>query len=587
MSRRTQLPVWPCAAAMGLLAGVLFVLPTVAAEPGPQDAQIRAQIEAGEFAPAIAAAKNAATVDKRDAWLAQIAAAQAEAGARDASLRTAAEIYDDRTRTHTLSGIAAQPLGGRGGGTQADFDSLMDLITATIEPNSWDAVGGPGSIAPFETGVRVDAQGLLQPLLRREVTGSLATLRAAGATGAKGSAASAGSADVWRSSPLRKISLTRLEKHVQLRLAAGRPPTEAMQVLAGLQRIQYVFVYPESGDIVLAGPAGNWYTDLENRIVSTESGQPVLRLDDLVVVLRQMTGGGDTKFGCLIVPRQEALARLKAFLNQPGRKFQAGARKEWVEQLRSRLGRQDVEVYGLDPRTRAARVLVEADYRMKLVGMGLEEGVPGVESYLDLIDVRAGQAPPPMGVLRWWFTLNYQAVLATHDRQAFAIRGQGVKVLSENELLTAEGKRVHTGESEPLNRQFAQSFTEHFEALCEKYPVYADLRNICDLALVGALIRAEDLPGKIGWHMTFFGDPQAYQVELGPAPKEVETVANYRVIRAGDKIHTIAGVSGGVRVDPAGLVKPQAIEIEGYGPLSTRHGTAEPEELPLGAWWWD
>ena len=54
------------------------------------------------------------------------------------------------------------------------------------------------------------------------------------------------------------VSLPRLEKQVQLLLAAGRQPTEDMQVLAGLQRIQYVFVYPESGDLVLAGPAGDW-----------------------------------------------------------------------------------------------------------------------------------------------------------------------------------------------------------------------------------------------------------------------------------------------------------------------------------------
>jgi len=41
--------------------------------------------------------------------------------------------------------------GGAGGGAQADFDSLIDLITSTVKPTSWDAVGGPGSIAPFET----------------------------------------------------------------------------------------------------------------------------------------------------------------------------------------------------------------------------------------------------------------------------------------------------------------------------------------------------------------------------------------------------------------------------------------------------
>jgi len=33
----------------------------------------------------------------------------------------------------------------------ADFDSLIDLIVTTVAPDTWDEVGGPGSIAPFET----------------------------------------------------------------------------------------------------------------------------------------------------------------------------------------------------------------------------------------------------------------------------------------------------------------------------------------------------------------------------------------------------------------------------------------------------
>jgi hypothetical protein len=231
--------------------------------------------------------------------------------------------------------------------------------------------------------------------------------------------------------------------------------------------------------------------------------------------------------------------------------------------------------------------MIEADYRMKLVGMGLEEGVPGVKSYLNLVKIRPGESPPPMDVLRWWFTLNYDAVLATHDRGAFAVRGQGVKVLSENELLTAEGQRVHTGQSEPLNRQFARSFTDHFEELCQKYPVYAELRNLCDLALVAALLREEDLAGAVGWHMTCFGSDGGYQVELGAAPKTVETVANLRVIRSANKVHTLAGVSGGVRVDPTSLVAREAIEMERYGPLADKHSKAVPQTLPPDAWWWD
>ena len=45
--------------------------------------------------------------------------------------------------------------GGLGGGSQADFDSLIDLITSTVQPTTWDTVGGPGSIASFETNLSI------------------------------------------------------------------------------------------------------------------------------------------------------------------------------------------------------------------------------------------------------------------------------------------------------------------------------------------------------------------------------------------------------------------------------------------------
>jgi len=41
--------------------------------------------------------------------------------------------------------------GSMGGAALADFDSLIDLITSTTAPESWDAVGGPGAIESFAT----------------------------------------------------------------------------------------------------------------------------------------------------------------------------------------------------------------------------------------------------------------------------------------------------------------------------------------------------------------------------------------------------------------------------------------------------
>ncbi len=39
--------------------------------------------------------------------------------------------------------------GGVGAGAQPDFDTLVDLITTTVKPQTWDEVGGPGSISRF------------------------------------------------------------------------------------------------------------------------------------------------------------------------------------------------------------------------------------------------------------------------------------------------------------------------------------------------------------------------------------------------------------------------------------------------------
>ena len=246
-----------------------------------------------------------------------------------------------------------------------------------------------------------------------------------------------------------------------------------------------------------------------------------------------------------------------------------------------------MEVWGIDPRTNAARVLVEADYHMKLIGMGLEEGTLGVTSYLEAAKRAAPDTPPEMSVLRWWFTLNYQAVMSTPARDAFECLGTGVKVLSENELLTATGERIHTGESELLNRQFARSFTQHYDTLAAKYPIYAELRNIFDMAIVAGLIQSHDLSGQVDWSSSHLSDVHACPVRLGPLPSEVESVINSIEL---DRQTLLAGVSGGVAVDTRALVNPDAIRVDDYGLMEAAHGSARFDHRrhpPHDAWWWD
>ena len=50
-----------------------------------------------------------------------------------------------------------------------------------------------------------------------------------------------------------------------------------IQYLGGLQRIDYLFVLPDTKDIVIAGPAEGFANDAVGRAVGITTGRPPLR----------------------------------------------------------------------------------------------------------------------------------------------------------------------------------------------------------------------------------------------------------------------------------------------------------------------
>ena len=87
--------------------------------------------------------------------------------------------------------------------------------------------------------------------------------------------------------------------------------------------------------------------------------------------------------------------------------------------------------------------------------------------------------------------------------------------------------------------------------------------------------------------MACFGPGGSFIPAEGTAPREIPSVANCRVIRDGKKIHTIAGLSGSVRIDPAPLLAGDTLQIDRYGKLSADHAAAAPKDDSPDAWWWD
>ena len=578
---KTQPPFVPVTPlAVGFFSLLLLAAASLveAQQESPAATRFERFLSAGEFAPARALIDRTTDRKTRDRLYARLATAQAVAGSSSASISSLNSIRSDLLRGQAVEAIATSRGGGsQGGAAMADFDSLIELISTTIAPDSWEEVGGAGTIAEFAGGVYVNTSGLLRKVQVHHPS-VLSDIRSAGLQSLRGQ--SPQSNQLQRVSPLRKVSLNRLEKQIQLRWLQGLEPTAAMRHLAGIYQVKYLLVYPETGDLVIAGPAGPWQPAADGRTVNVQTGKPVLQLDDFVVLLRNAFGQ-DSRFGCSINPRQKNLAATRAYLKETsGQAIKSSQRGKWLAGLRDAMGKQDVVVFGIDPSTHAARVLVEADYHMKLIGMGLEPGTPGVSSYLASVSDPATS----MSLLRWWFTLNYEAVETTARRNAFQLQGQGVKVLSENELLTQQGQRLQTGKADLRTQQFAQSFTQNFKQLAVKYPVYAELQNIFDLALITALVRHEDLGERVDWSASHFRDTDKYRLRRSVAPTEVESVINHRVLR-GKQI--IAGVSGGVTVDARPLVKTSAIKPDDYGLMKAAHQDAVPERLDPYGWWWD
>lgn len=86
---------------------------------------------------------------------APLAVLAANGGATGSRTMNNANIMAQLTTGNGAATGASMPMGfgpgGLSGTSGADFDSLIELITSTIQPTTWDDVGGPGSIAGFET----------------------------------------------------------------------------------------------------------------------------------------------------------------------------------------------------------------------------------------------------------------------------------------------------------------------------------------------------------------------------------------------------------------------------------------------------
>jgi hypothetical protein len=352
--------------------------------------------------------------------------------------------------------------------------------------------------------------------------------------------------DLHAAAPLRKVSLRGLEEAIEESLRANKPLSDDMFLLAGLQDIRYVFVYPEQKDIVLVGFGEGWQLDRNGNFVGVTTGKPVLLLDDLLVALRTAVGSARSGITCSIDPTADGIERLRSHV---ARLTVIGNKNSTAKGIEKALGLQNVTFTGVPATSHFASVLVAADYRMKRMAMNFERApVEGMPSFLHMF------TSTDLGMSnimqRWWLEPKYESVLRSPDGLAWEFKGASVKCMTEEDFNAANGQVEHSGKANSVAQHWADNMTSHYDELAVASPVFGDLRNCMQLAIVGALVVHERLIDKAGCSLPALTEASTLKTLNLPAPTHVDSQVS--MVKQGR--NWVISASGGVTIRPGEIV---------------------------------
>jgi hypothetical protein len=161
--------------------------------------------------------------------------------------------------------------------------------------------------------------------------------------------------------------------------------------------------------------------------------------------------------------------------------------------------------------------------------------------------------------------------------------GDGVKLVGEEELVMSNGQRKATGGvSNRASRAFVTGFTKEYPKLAQRSAVYAELRNLIDLAIAAAYIQDEGYCEKAGWKMELFGSEKDFPVETYDVPKTIETAVN--IVAKGNSVGFPNG--GGVVIQAGESLRSDKVLSDQKGKVANLRETVSPK-LAKGQWWWD
>ena len=245
--------------------------------------------------------------------------------------------------------------------------------------------------------------------------------------------------------------------------------------------------------------------------------------------MRSLTAENHELISCSIDPTREALQRLAAL----GQLSDANANAE-------AMGPMTVTLTGVPSDSRMANVLVAADYRLKRISLGFDEtSVKNFKSYFSMI--RTGKSAYAQ---RFWMEPKYETIYRDSDSLVWKVSDSSVNVMTEREYFTSRGDRNVSGKVDQVATRFATNFNKRYDEISRAEPIFAEAKNVMDVALVAALIYRENLQKKADCDLNEFTG-----ATLIPALAVPETVQSGSLVRQAGA-NALVSVTGGVLVNP-------------------------------------
>lgn len=348
-----------------------------------------------------------------------------------------------------------------------------------------------------------------------------------------------------------KVSLTpiktRPERAVSLRrvseaLAAGKPAR-----FEGLTRLDGYVVDDENKDIVLFG--------------ISESGQPELQPADFIVALRSAYVRGEVyrKSAAISIDSEPGYYR-----RVDGLKITNPADRRRYQELCALADLRKVRVDGMPRHCRVAKILLDADIKMKQVAQGRAK-LPIRSPFLGDFDseikdwraeIAAGRDPSAISgaITRYWFTPGRFGYGAPADNPNIVRFTHAQVTLRTEEEADTDSGRKSTGKINSYARAFTCAWTERMEEVYRSEPLWQEMRNMYRHFAMARIMRDLDAIEAAGFDAAFLLD--GYEIPRVPVPdttaggSRVETATR----RDGRMTYTYArSTCGGVDV---GFNKP-------------------------------